>query len=556
MLRYVELDVAATLRIGQVAAGLRLTEALRLHEVLTRTLAGLRAGAVLVPQALVLLHQTRSCSEQVAADAERRVFTGLGPDGLAPWFAGALTRRVTRAVLQAQAALEPDGTAQRQADARAGRRVVVRPEPDAMGSLWALLPAEQLRAFTVGLDVLAARQQHADRAAGVDRTADQRRADLLAMLPALALHALDGTTPSPDGGHPAVVVNVHLPMATALGRSDAPGLLDGYGPLSAARCRLLLPGARLRRVLVDQHTGEALHVTSRTSPTPSTSPGPSPSPSPSPSSARRDPAGTSRPDGTGELTRRDRRHGPLPAQPSGQGLADEGLRPQAAPAPRTEVGMPQPVGRAGPTGPAGRAGSGGGTGRDGFPQRHAPADDGADQLPDGADSARRALPDGPLRRALLALVPDRPVLLDDTPEPHYRPSGRSPGWCAPATRTAPAWAAPARPAAASSTTATPGRSGPPAPATSPRSASAATTPRRAAGGCTATPTAAAPGPAPPDGATARPAPGPHRPTRTSTDRHRHPGHRPAALAPARRRRTRHRPGPHLPARPGDRRRTA
>ena len=69
-----------------------------------------------------------------------------------------------------------------------------------MGSLWALLPAEQLRAFTVGLDVLAARQQHADRAAGVDRTADQRRADLLALLPALALHALDGTTPAPTAG--------------------------------------------------------------------------------------------------------------------------------------------------------------------------------------------------------------------------------------------------------------------------------------------------------------------------------------------------------------------
>ena len=105
--RYPELDVAGTLRIGQVAAGLRIGEALRLHAVLTCTLAGLRSGRVLVPQALVLLRETRSCSEQVAADAERRVFSGLGPDGLAPWFAGDLTRRVKRAVLQAEAALEP-----------------------------------------------------------------------------------------------------------------------------------------------------------------------------------------------------------------------------------------------------------------------------------------------------------------------------------------------------------------------------------------------------------------------------------------------------------------
>ena len=263
--RFVELDVAASLRVGQVAAGLRLTEAHRLHGVLTRTLAGLRAGSVLVPQALVLLRETRSCSEQVAADAERRVFAGLGPEGLAPWFAGALTRRVTRAVLQAEAALEPRATERREADARADRRVVVRPEPDAMASLWALLPAEQARRFAVGLDELARRQQHADRAAGVDRTADQRRADLLAMLPALALHALDGTTPGPDCGHPAVVVNVHVPLATALGLSDAPGRLDGYGPVSAGSVRLLLPGARLRQVLVDEATGEVLHVASRTS---------------------------------------------------------------------------------------------------------------------------------------------------------------------------------------------------------------------------------------------------------------------------------------------------
>ena len=148
--RFVELEVAATLRIGQVAAGLRLEEAHRLHAVLTRVHAGLRSGSVLVPQALVLLRETRTCSEQVAADAERRVFTGLGPDGLAPFVAGDLTRRVRRAVLQAEAALEPQATERREADARAGRRVVVRPEPDGMGSLWALLPADQLQQFSRG----------------------------------------------------------------------------------------------------------------------------------------------------------------------------------------------------------------------------------------------------------------------------------------------------------------------------------------------------------------------------------------------------------------------
>ncbi len=341
-----ELDVAATLRVGQVAAGLRVAEAHRLHAVLTRTLAGLRSGSVLVPQALILLRETRSCSAPVAADAERRVFTGLGPDGLAPWFAGDLTRRVKRAVLQAEAALEPDATAQREADARQDRRVMVRSEPDAMGSLWALLPAEQLRAFTLGLDELTRRQKQADLLAGVDRTVDERRADLLALLPALALHALNGTTPSADGSHPAVVVDVHVPLATVLGLSDAPGVLEGYGPISAGTARLLLPGAKLRRVLVDECTGEVLHVAGCTT------------------------SSTAQP--TGVQQRRQHQQQREPAD----GALD---RPRQ---PFDEEGITD---RTPPPAPAG-------------------------------------LPDGPLRRALLSLVPDSPVLVDDSPEPQYRPS--------------------------------------------------------------------------------------------------------------------------------------
>ena len=262
--RFLSLDVAGTLRIGQHAAERRLHEADRLASVLPLTLAGLRAARLRVPQARVLLEETARCSEQVAADAERRVWAGLDDDALRTWSGPKLGRRVKRAVLEAEAALEPELTAEREEEARRGRRVSVRPEPDGMASLWALLPAEQLQVFTAGMDELVRRQGQADRLVGLDRTADQRRADVLALLPALALHALDGTAPSPDGCHPAVVVSVHVPMATALGLSDAPGHLDGYGPISAGTVRLMLPSARLRRVVVDERTGEPVHVASRT----------------------------------------------------------------------------------------------------------------------------------------------------------------------------------------------------------------------------------------------------------------------------------------------------
>ncbi len=262
--RFLALDVAATLRVGQHTAARRVSEADRLTSALSLTLAGLRSGRLRVPQARTLLEETTRCSEQVAADAERRVWAGLDDVGLRAWTGPKLVRRVKRAVLEAEAALEPELTAEREAEARRGRRVSVRPEPDGMASLWALLPAEQLRAFTAGMDELVRRQREVDRRSGADRTADQCRADVLALLPALALHALDGTTPPADGSHPAVVVSVHVPMATALGRSDAPGHLDGYGPVSAGTVRRMLPSARLRRVVVEERTGEPVQVASRT----------------------------------------------------------------------------------------------------------------------------------------------------------------------------------------------------------------------------------------------------------------------------------------------------
>jgi hypothetical protein len=58
----------------------------------------------------------------------------------------------------------------------------------------------------------------------------------------------------------ATVVNVHLPMATALGLSSAPGDLEGYGPLPGSRLRALMPGAALRAVYVDERTGVPLGI--------------------------------------------------------------------------------------------------------------------------------------------------------------------------------------------------------------------------------------------------------------------------------------------------------
>jgi hypothetical protein len=128
------------------------------------------------------------------------------------------------------------------------------------------------------MDALERRERAADRHAGVRRTADQRRADIFAALPAMVLAGTAQDEASRLAGEPlrpwtlgpeqlaaTVVLNVHVPMATVLDLSQEPGALDRYGPISAQHARLLRP-RRYRRVLVDGDTGRPVAVDDRSTP--------------------------------------------------------------------------------------------------------------------------------------------------------------------------------------------------------------------------------------------------------------------------------------------------
>ena len=136
-----------------------------------------------------------------------------------------------------------------------------------------------------GLDQLERRERIADREAGIERTRDQRRADLFAALPAMVLAGIAQDVSTQPGspwvteeGAPArpwtlgpeqvaaqVVLNVHVPVATVLDLSREPGTLAGYGPVAAAHVRLLRPTS-LRRILVDARSGRPIAVDDRTVP--------------------------------------------------------------------------------------------------------------------------------------------------------------------------------------------------------------------------------------------------------------------------------------------------
>ena len=265
---FVELEVAGSWSVGQATAARLLVEAEHLTTCLPATLAALETGALLVHQARVLLHVTRNADPAIARQVEAEV---LAADDLAGTCPADLRTLATRVLLRLESeAVDAELADARHEQAAAQRRTWARADTDGMGVAGAVLTAEQLVAWKAGLDELEAQDRRSDRELGVDRTADQRRADLFAALPALVLAA---RAADPEGAvssalvQPQVVLNVHVPMATVLELSGEPGHLEGYGPVSAEHVRHLRPVA-YRRVLVDADTGRPVHLDDRPVPVP------------------------------------------------------------------------------------------------------------------------------------------------------------------------------------------------------------------------------------------------------------------------------------------------
>jgi hypothetical protein len=263
--------MAGSWQVSQITAGRWQADALRLTIALPRTLSMLEAGELFEHQAKVLLHRTRNCTEAVARAVEDAVL----PAGAA-LYPSDLAKRVDRVVLRIESEqVDAAAAEQRHADAAAERRIFSRPLLDGMALAGAVLTAEQQVAFSAGLHALELRERRADRQTGVERTAEQRRADLFAALPAMVLAGTaqdrsdDATgqprspwTLGPEQLAAQVVLDVHVPVSTVLDLSRAPGTLDRYGPISAEHVRLLRP-ASLRRVMVDAVDGRPIAVDDR-----------------------------------------------------------------------------------------------------------------------------------------------------------------------------------------------------------------------------------------------------------------------------------------------------
>ncbi len=247
---------------------------LGLARVLTRelpcTLAALRAGLVSEWRATVVARETACLSREHRGEVDQEL-GDLGPSTWGRWgereLVGELRRRAYR--------LDPASVVARRRRAESQRSVSLRPAPDCMTYLTALLPV------VTGVGVFAELTRAADtaRAAGDERGRGQVMADTLATR----------LLSQPDGGAPKVPVTVNVVVSdeALLGDTANTGTCDtggvgtrgldgnddiahvqGYGVVPAALARQVAGAApdaqvALRRLYANPTTGALVAMDSR-----------------------------------------------------------------------------------------------------------------------------------------------------------------------------------------------------------------------------------------------------------------------------------------------------
>jgi hypothetical protein len=217
------------------------------HEM-PHTLRALESGALSEWRATLIVRES-ACLEV----EDRRVLDAelcgdpAGLDGMGD-------ARVAAAAKAIAYRLDPHAVVDRAAKAEDERTVTIRPAPDTMTYLTALLPVAQ------GVAVYAALRRQAD-IRGDGRSRGQVMADTLVE----RITGRDAAVPTP------IAVNLVLSDETLLGGDNAPADICGYGPIPGAVARALVARAAedrrsratLRRLYAHPRTGALVSMESR-----------------------------------------------------------------------------------------------------------------------------------------------------------------------------------------------------------------------------------------------------------------------------------------------------
>ena len=247
--RGVAAEIALARRDSPARGGRHLGFAKALIYEMPHTLAALEAGRLSEWRATLIVRESAclDVEDRRALDSELCA-DGSKLDGMGDARVAAAARAIAYR-LNAQAVVD------RAAKAESERTVTIRPAPDTMTWVTALLPVAQ------GVSVYAALKRAADTTFD-DRTRGQVMADTL----------VERVTGRPAEVAQPVAVNLVISDETLLGGDDTAAVLDGYGPIPATVARNLVSDAvadirsraTLRRLYRHPRSGALVAMESRT----------------------------------------------------------------------------------------------------------------------------------------------------------------------------------------------------------------------------------------------------------------------------------------------------
>jgi hypothetical protein len=258
--RRVGAGIAAQVALARREHPVRGQQHLGLAKVLVRemphTLKALTAGRLSEWQTMLLARETGCLSLEHRRQVDQQLCAA--PSTLA----GLGDRAIAAAAHKLALELDPAAVVRRSARARADRRVTLRPAPDTMTWLTALLPVEQ------GVAAYAALKRAADTAqnAGDTRGRGQIMADTL----------VERTTGQARADATPAAVQLVMTDTSLFDGDSIPAHVDGYGPVPAGWARDLIAqavetGARawLRRVFTHPVSGRIVAMDSHSRRVPS-----------------------------------------------------------------------------------------------------------------------------------------------------------------------------------------------------------------------------------------------------------------------------------------------
>jgi hypothetical protein len=257
--RSVTAELATALHVPQTTMERQISQAWALATELPATLGAMRNGQISPRHAAVIVEETTDLGDDPGLRA--RLDEQLAVT--AATVTAATLRRKARALRED---LRAESIAERHRTARAKRRVELEPARDGMAWLHALLPAADALLIKDRLDQVArAASADGDGSGSGDAHGRYRRADQLRADAARDL-LLHGTLPAGADFADVVArvrptVHVTVPVLTLIGASEAPGLLDGYGPIDTATARRIAATApSFSRILTHPVSGTVLDV--------------------------------------------------------------------------------------------------------------------------------------------------------------------------------------------------------------------------------------------------------------------------------------------------------